>query len=144
MVLAATWSGVGRPPDTWRSRCDAKTARTGHRAKSLPRYLRRGGADRQTPPGHDKLETTARYTRVATGLIVSVESPLEQLGKSRKKRSTAEPATSRRFMARPALEIADIFHRHGAAWREANRGHVSLGQLKVMSAIERCRTKGAP
>src|SRR5712691_11849416 len=26
------------------------------------------------------------------------------------------------------------------AWREANRGHVSLGQLKVMSAIERCRT----
>ena len=29
---------------------------------------------------------------------------------------------------------------HGAAWRHANRGHVSLEQLKVMSAIERCRT----
>ena len=29
---------------------------------------------------------------------------------------------------------------HGAAWRSANTGHVSLGQLKVMSAIERCRT----
>ncbi len=29
---------------------------------------------------------------------------------------------------------------HGAAWRRANAGHVSLGQLKVMSAIERCRT----
>jgi hypothetical protein len=41
---------------------------------------------------------------------------------------------------RPALEVADIFRNHGAAWREANRGHVSLGQLKVMSAIERCRT----
>jgi hypothetical protein len=41
---------------------------------------------------------------------------------------------------RPALEVADIFRDHGAAWREANRGHVSLGQLKVMSAIERCRT----
>jgi hypothetical protein len=27
-----------------------------------------------------------------------------------------------------------------AAWRQANRGHVSLGQLKVMSAIENCRT----
>ncbi len=43
-------------------------------------------------------------------------------------------------MVRPALEVADIFRNHGAAWREANRGHVSLGQLKVMSAIERCRT----
>jgi hypothetical protein len=43
-------------------------------------------------------------------------------------------------MARPALEVADIFRNHGAAWRAANRGHVSLGQLKVMSAIERCRT----
>jgi hypothetical protein len=28
----------------------------------------------------------------------------------------------------------------GAAWRKANAGHVSLGQLKVMSAIESCRT----
>jgi hypothetical protein len=43
-------------------------------------------------------------------------------------------------MARPALEVADIFRDHGPAWREANRGHVSLGQLKVMSAIENCRT----
>jgi Putative transposase/Transposase zinc-binding domain len=43
-------------------------------------------------------------------------------------------------MGRPALEVADIFRDHGPAWREANRGHLSLGQLKVMSAIERCRT----
>jgi hypothetical protein len=43
-------------------------------------------------------------------------------------------------MSRPALEVADIFRDHGPAWRDANRGHVSLGQLKVMSAIERCRT----
>ena len=43
-------------------------------------------------------------------------------------------------MVRPALEVADIFPDHGAAWRRANAGHVSLGQLKVMSAIERCRT----
>jgi hypothetical protein len=41
---------------------------------------------------------------------------------------------------RPALEVADIFRDHGAAWRSANSGHVSLDQLKVMSAIERCRT----
>jgi hypothetical protein len=43
-------------------------------------------------------------------------------------------------LARPDLEVADIFRRHGPAWREANAGHVSLGQLKVMSAIENCRT----
>jgi Putative transposase/Transposase zinc-binding domain len=41
---------------------------------------------------------------------------------------------------RPPLEVADIFRAHGPAWRRANTGHVSLGQLKVMSAIERCRT----
>jgi hypothetical protein len=38
------------------------------------------------------------------------------------------------------LEVADIFRRHGPAWRNANAGHVSLDQLKVMSAIESCRT----
>jgi hypothetical protein len=43
-------------------------------------------------------------------------------------------------MSGPALEVADIFRSHGPAWRAANAGHVSLGQLKVMSAIERCRT----
>ena len=43
-------------------------------------------------------------------------------------------------MVRPALDVADILRDHGPAWREANRGHVSLDQLKVMSAIERCRT----
>jgi Putative transposase/Transposase zinc-binding domain len=41
---------------------------------------------------------------------------------------------------RPRLEVADIFDRHGAAWRRANAGHVSLGQLQVMSAIVSCRT----
>ena len=43
-------------------------------------------------------------------------------------------------MARPPLEVADIFRDHGPAWRQTNAGHVSLDQLKVMSAIERCRT----
>jgi hypothetical protein len=43
-------------------------------------------------------------------------------------------------VARPALEVADIFRANGPAWRRANAGHISLGQLKVMSAIERCRT----
>jgi hypothetical protein len=43
-------------------------------------------------------------------------------------------------LSRPSLEVADIFRAHGPAWRRANAGHVSLDQLKVMSAIESCRT----
>ena len=38
------------------------------------------------------------------------------------------------------LEVADIFRDHGAAWRDAHAGHLSLGQLQVMSAIECCRS----
>ena len=43
-------------------------------------------------------------------------------------------------MAHCALEVADIFRTHGPRWRKAQRGHLSLGQLKVMSAIEQCRS----
>jgi len=44
-------------------------------------------------------------------------------------------------VSRPKLEIADIFRVHGSAWPRANAGHISLSQLKVMSAIEACRTE---
>ena len=43
-------------------------------------------------------------------------------------------------MTRSSLEVADIFRDHGPTWRKAHAGHVSLGQLKVMSAVEHCRT----
>src|ERR1700726_723471 len=43
-------------------------------------------------------------------------------------------------MGRPALEVADIFRAHGPTLRQQQRGHLSLGQLKVMSAIEQCRS----
>ena len=43
-------------------------------------------------------------------------------------------------MPRERLEVADIFRACGPAWRRVHAGHLSLGQLKVMSAIERCRT----
>ncbi len=43
-------------------------------------------------------------------------------------------------MARPPLEVADIFRDHGPAWRQKNAGHISLSQLKVMSAVEHCRS----
>jgi putative transposase/transposase-like zinc-binding protein len=38
------------------------------------------------------------------------------------------------------LELADIFRRHGEAWRTANAGHLNLAQRRVMTAIEICRT----
>ena len=41
---------------------------------------------------------------------------------------------------RPALEVADIFRSAGPAYRSEQRGHLSLPQLKVMSAIEQCRS----
>src|SRR5258707_4249630 len=41
---------------------------------------------------------------------------------------------------RSALEVADIFRRHGAAYREAHAGHLSRGQRRVMGAIETCRS----
>jgi hypothetical protein len=41
-------------------------------------------------------------------------------------------------MGHPALEVADIFRAHGPAWRA--RTALSAGQLKVMSAIEQCRS----
>ena len=43
-------------------------------------------------------------------------------------------------MERAQLEVADVFRTHGAAWRQSLRGHLSLNQLKVMSAIEQCRS----
>ena len=90
--------------------------------------------------GHDKLDTTALYTRVATKMMPAVESPLDlDLTLKPKERQTAA-ADSAAAVSRPALEVADIFRDHGPAWRRANAGHVSLDQLKVMSAIERCRT----
>jgi transposase-like zinc-binding protein/putative transposase len=41
---------------------------------------------------------------------------------------------------RPALEVADIFRRHGATYRATHAGSLSLGQRRVMAAIEACRT----
>ncbi len=41
---------------------------------------------------------------------------------------------------RSALEVADVFRRHGAAYRQTHAGHLSRGQRRVMAAIEACRT----
>ena len=41
---------------------------------------------------------------------------------------------------RPVLEVADIFRRHGAAYRAEQAEHMSGAQRRVMGAIEACRT----
>jgi Putative transposase/Transposase zinc-binding domain len=41
---------------------------------------------------------------------------------------------------RSPLELADIFHRYGAAYRQEHAASLSRGQRRVMRAIEQCRT----
>ena len=43
-------------------------------------------------------------------------------------------------MPRASLEVADIFRSYGAQYKATHQGHLSLNQLKVMSAIQRCRS----
>jgi len=86
--------------------------------------------------GHKKLDTTALYTRVALTRRLAkspARSNISSGGRSRR-------PNTRLTLPRPPIEVADIFRARGPAWRCANAGHVSLGQLKVMSAIESCRT----
>src|SRR3954462_11886159 len=40
----------------------------------------------------------------------------------------------------PALEVADIFHRYGEAYRKAHAGHLGRVERRIMGAIEACRT----
>ena len=44
-------------------------------------------------------------------------------------------------MSRKKLEVADVFRAHGQHWRDEHQGHVGLEQLKVMSAVEHCRSE---
>jgi len=41
---------------------------------------------------------------------------------------------------RPDLEVADIFHRHGADYRRDHAGHLGRVERRVMAAVEACRT----
>ena len=43
-------------------------------------------------------------------------------------------------MPRPSLEVADVFRFYGEQYKVAEQGHLSLNQLKVTSAITRCRS----
>ena len=78
--------------------------------------------------GHKKLETTALYTHVATETLRKVFSPLETFPTPSRARSCH--AWRSRISSAPTGRRGD----------STERGHFSLGQLKVMSAIEQCRS----
>ena len=46
----------------------------------------------------------------------------------------------RSMKLRPALEVADVFHRHGLEYRQAHGDHLGRTERRVMAAIEACRT----
>ena len=46
--------------------------------------------------GHEKLDTTARYTRVATGMIANIDSPLDMLGQRRRNPKKSQPNAHQR------------------------------------------------
>ena len=106
-----------------------------HRQARLPAHTQAGGAEGrhrviQVLLGHKKLDTTARYAQVA------------QHHPAQRSRAGASEGAARLTRRRHAGIVGGRgrLPAHGPAWRRARAGHLSLGQLKVMSAIEHCRT----
>src|SRR6266852_5521238 len=83
--------------------------------------------------------TPRRSTHVSPPRPSGRSSARSIASRASSRRAPNHPPEARR-VSRPSLEVADIFRGHGPAWRRANAGPVRLGQLKVMSAIENCRT----
>ena len=97
-TLAVSWPKLGKPMTTrqlnrlFHEAADAAGIKKGVTLHALrhsfaTHLLERGTDIRiiQALLGHDKLDTTARYTRVATGMIAAIKSPLDLLSQPRKK-----------------------------------------------------------
>ena len=108
-------------------------------ARARHRYQNHPGASGSRQIGHDgalhprRHRHDRRHREPARPAVAAAQEAQEE------QEGPAAGVTAA-VMSRPALEVADIFRDHGAAWRRANAGHVSLDQMKVMRAIERCRT----
>src|SRR6516225_7737963 len=85
-------------------------------------------------PGYRGQHTSARQLHRIVRLAAGRAGITKRVGVHTLRHCFARP------LSRPAVEVADIFRHRGPAWRASHAGHVSLGQLKVMSPIERCRT----
>ena len=93
-----------------------------------------------TRDGYAKLESTALYP---PGRHQDDPASDERAYRGQAQTGAAARLT-RGSRGPPGFEVADIFRDHGPAWQQANAGHVSLSQLKVMAAIESCRTAAVP
>ena len=82
---------------------------------------------------HSNLQTTARYTQVATSTIRGNPSPIDRL------RLEVMPPSGAAAM-RPVLEVVDISRHHGDAFRQAHAHHFGPTERRVLAAIEACRT----
>src|ERR1700674_4597604 len=98
--------------------------------------MRHDGALHPRRHRHDRAHREPPRPAVAA----AQEAQEEPWQEARYRRERPAAGVTAAAMSRPVLEVADIFRGHGPAWRQANAGHVSLEQLKVMSAIENCRT----
>src|ERR1700674_1210305 len=98
--------------------------------------MRHDGALHPRRHRHDRAHREPPRPAVAA----AQEAQEEPWQEARYRRERPAAAVTAAAMFRTKLEVADIFRGHGPAWRQANAGHVSLEQLKVMSAIENCRT----
>src|SRR6516164_11842515 len=117
------------------------SARAWDRYKTHPsafrtRQIGYDGALHARRHGHDRKHQEPARPAVAA----SQEAQEEPWQEAQYRREQPAAGVTAAAMSRTKLEVADIFRGQGPAWRQANAGHVSLEQLKVMSAIENCRT----
>ena len=85
------------------------------------------------------MDTTALYAQVATNVIRAVMSPLDRLTPLTHRRTSRRHKPQRSWLT-PPFRSRIFCSSLRATGVKLNAGHVSLGQLKVMSAIESCRT----